>query len=132
MIGLDTNVVIRYLTQDDARQSALASRLFERILSVEHPGFVSLITLCEIVWVLSEGYEADRPRARAVIEGLLASKQIVVEESDLVWKALRAWEGSAADFSDALIGQVLAARGCEKIVTFDKAAAKLPGFELLA
>ena len=131
MIGLDTNVVVRYLTQDDAKQSAAASRLFERSLSVDNPGYVALITLCEIAWVLAECYDADQSRIRSVIEGLLGSKQILVEDADLVWKALRSWEDSAADFSDALIGQTLSARGCEKIVTFDKSAAKLPGFELL-
>ena len=67
-----------------------------------------------------------------VIEGLLGSRQVVVEDADLVWKALRAWEKSSADFSDALVGQALVAHGCEKVVTFDKAAAKLPNFELLA
>ena len=132
MIGLDTNVVIRYLTQDDAKQAALASRLFEHTLSAEHPGFVGFITLCEIAWVLTECYDADKAQIRAVMEGLLSSKQILVEEAELVWKALRAWEKSSADFSDALMGQAAAARGCEKVVTFDKAAARLPGFELLA
>ncbi len=132
MIGLDTNVVIRYLTQDDVKQAAVATKLFEHTLSVELPGFVSLITLCEIAWVLAESYDADKARIRAVIEGLLASKQIIVEEADLVWKALRAWGKSSADFSDALMGQALTARGCKRIVTFDKSAARLPGFELLA
>ena len=132
MIGLDTNVVVRYLTQDDAKQAALASKLFEQVLSVDQPGFVSLITLCEIAWVLADCYDADKARIRAVIEGLLGSKQVVVEEADLVWKALRAWEKSSADFSDALLGQALTARGCGRIVTFDKSAARLPRFELLA
>ena len=131
MIGLDTNVIVRYVTQDDPRQSAAASRLFERALTVEHPGFVGLITLCEIAWVLADCYDAEKSRIAAVIEGLLGSRQLVVEEAEIVWKALRAWEKSAADFSDVLVGQVLIARGCEKIVTFDRAAARLPSFELL-
>ena len=131
MIGLDTNVIVRYVTQDDARQSAVASRLFERVLSVERPGFVSLITLCEIAWILADCYDADKPRILAVIEALLGSRQLVVEDAELAWKALRAWDKSGADFSDALRGQVLASRGCEKVVTFDKAAARLAGFELL-
>lgn len=132
MIGLDTNVIVRYVTQDDARQAAAASRLFERILTVERPGFVGLITLCEVAWVLADCYEADKPRIAAVIEGLLGTRQLMVEEAEIVWKAMRAWEKSSADFSDVLVGQILAARGCEKVVTFDRAAAKLPGFELLA
>lgn len=131
MIGLDTNVIVRYVTQDDAKQSAVASRLFEHVLSVERPGFVSLIALCKIAWVLAECYDADKSRISAVIEALLGSRQLVVEDAELAWKALRAWDKSAADFSDALLGQVLASRGCEKVVTFDKAAARLAGFELL-
>ena len=110
----------------------MASRLFEHTLSVEQPGFISHITLCEIAWALADCYEADKARIHAVIAGLLGSRQIVVEEADLVWKALRSWEKSSADFSDALMGQALAARGCDKIVTFDKSAARLPGVEMLA
>lgn len=131
MIGLDTNVIVRYLTQDDPRQAATAARVFERELSDEEPGFVSLITLCETAWVLADCYSADKAHVRAVVEGLLSSRQLVVEEAEVVWKALRAWEGTAADFSDVLVGLVALAHGCGKVYTFDKAAAKLPGFALL-
>ena len=131
MIGLDTNVIVRYVTQDDPRQAAAATRVFERELSDDEPGFVSLITLCETAWVLADCYSADKPRVRAVVEGLLSSRQLVVEEAEIVWKALRAWEGASADFSDVLVGQVALANGCSKVFTFDKAAAKLPGFALL-
>lgn len=131
MIGLDTNVVVRYLVQDDAAQSAAATRLMERALSAERPGLITTVTLCEIVWVLAECYGADRVRIGAVIEGLLASKQLIVEDADIVWNALGDWRGSSADFSDALIGRQVAARGGEKVVTFDRAASKLARFELL-
>lgn len=132
MIGLDTNVVVRYLTQDEPKQAAAASKLFEHVLSVEQPGFISLITLCEIVWVLADCYDAGKPRILAVVEGLLGSRQLLVEDAELVWKATRTWQASSADFSDALTGEVFAARGCAKAVTFDKAAGRLPGFELLS
>jgi predicted nucleic-acid-binding protein len=131
VIGLDTNVVVRYVVQDDARQAAVATRLFERNLSPDNPGFVSCITLCETAWVLAECYDAGREQIAKVLEGLLASKQLVVEQPDAAWKALRAWRASSADFADALIGQIVAAHGGEKTVTFDRAAAKLAGFELL-
>ena len=131
MIGLDTNVVVRYLVQDDPTQSAAATRLVERVLTDEEPGFVTAVTLCEIVWVLAECYEADRERIEAVIEGLLTSRQLLLEHADVVWSALADWRGSAADFSDALIGRLVVARGGAKTVTFDRAAAKLPSFELL-
>ena len=131
MIALDTNVVVRYLAQDEPRQSAAATRLMEKILTAENPGFISLVTLCEVAWVLGECYGADRERTRAVVEGLLGTRQLEVESPELVWKALRAWQGTNADFSDALIGQVALAHGASKVVTFDKSAARLPSFELL-
>lgn len=132
MIGLDSNVLVRYLVQDDPKQSALATRFIERTLSTDNPGFVSAIVLCEIAWVLAECYGADRKGVREVVEGLLATKQLVIEQAEVVWKALRAWEGVSADFSDALIGQIVTAHGGDRTVTFDRAAARLPGFELLA
>jgi predicted nucleic-acid-binding protein len=93
---------------------------------------VSLVTVCELGWVLAECYGSDTAGVRAVVEGLLGSRQIVVEDSDLVWRAISKWQKSTADFSDVLIGEVCTARGCEKIVTFDKTAAKLEHFELLS
>ncbi|MBI2319974.1 MAG: type II toxin-antitoxin system VapC family toxin [Betaproteobacteria bacterium] len=131
MIGLDTNVIVRYLVQDDPAQAPLATRFIERTLSSDNPGFITSITLCEIAWVLAECYSADRKRIRDVLEGLLSSKQILVERSELAWKALRDWDASGADFSDALVGHTVAVHGGAKTVTFDRAAAKLPGFELL-
>lgn len=132
MIGLDTNVIIRYVVQDEPRQSAVATRLMEKTLSADNPGFVAVVTLCEIAWVLAECYQADRPRIRAVVECLLGTKQIMVESPELVWKALRAWKGSSADLSDALIGEIASVQGANRVMTFDKAAARLPMFELLA
>ena len=131
MIGLDTNVVVRYLAQDDARQSSAATRLFENVLTPETPGFVSCVVLCELTWVLSECYDADRARIRQALDGLLAAKQVVVEAPDVVRRALRAWAHGAADFADALVGQLAAEHGASVTLTFDRAAAKLPGFELL-
>jgi predicted nucleic-acid-binding protein len=131
VIGLDTNVIVRYVVQDDPKQSPAATRLFERTISPEMPGFVTGIVLCEVAWVLAECYEADRKRIREVIEGLLTAKQIAVESPEAAWKALRAWDASSADFADALIGQVVLEHGGKKTVTFDRAASKLPGFELL-
>ena len=131
MIGLDTNVVVRYLAQDDPRQSAAVTRLFEHTLSPEDPGFVSTIVMCELAWVLAECYDADRARIRGAVEGLLASRQIAVEAPETVRRALRAWADSGADFADALIGGVATENGASKTVTFDRAAAKLAGFELL-
>lgn len=131
MVGIDTNVLVRYLTQDDPKQSAIATRFIEDRLSADNPGFVSAVTLCEIAWVLAMSYGADRKGIRRTVENLLATKQLVIERAELVWKALRASEGAPAEFSDALIGQIAAAHGCETTVTFDRAAGKLSGFKVL-
>lgn len=131
MIGLDTNVVVRYIVQDDEKQAAAATRLIEKTLSPENPGFICLVTLAEIVWVLEECYQADRAKVAAVVEGLLSSRQLLVEQAEIAWRAVRAWTGGSADLSDALIAQVGLAAGCTKVATFDRAAAALEGFELL-
>ena len=132
MIGLDSNVIVRYLAQDDPRQSPVATRLIEKSLAADSPGFVSLVTLCEVIWVLEDCYAVSRERLGAVVEGLLAARQIEVESAELVWKALRAWQPSSADLADAIIGELALSQGCKKTFTFDKAAAKLASFELLA
>lgn len=132
MTGIDTNVLVRYLAQDDPKQSPLATRFIEGSLSAGSPGFISLVTLCETAWVVADLYGANQKRIREVIERLLATRQLVIEQAETVWKALRAWEGANADFSDALIGQLAIAHGAAITVTFDRAAAKLPGFELLS
>ena len=131
MIGLDTNVVIRYLVQDDESQSAIATDLIENSLSTEAPGYVNHITLCEIVWVLKRCYGVAKPEISEIIHGLLATKQIVVENVGVAWRALRAFENKSSDFCDALIGQSNLEVGCEHTATFDKNAAGLPGFTLL-
>ncbi len=131
MIGLDTNVVIRYLVQDDKKQSAAATRFIEKSLTTDVPGYINHITLCEIVWVLQRCYDVTKQQLRDVIEGLLTTKQLIVENVEVAWKALRAYDANGADFCDALIGQANIYSGCERTVTFDKKAASLPGFDLL-
>jgi len=131
LIGLDTNVVIRYLVQDDKKQSAAATRFIENSLTVDTPGYINHITLCEIVWVLQRCYDVTKQQVREIIEGLLTTKQLIVENVEVTWKALRAYDANNADFCDALIGQVNIHSGCERTVTFDKKAAYLPGFDLL-
>ncbi len=132
MIGLDTNVVVRYLTQDDPRQSQIAARLMEKTLSAGEPGFISLVVLAEIVWVLVSLYFVDRAGIVQVVSGLLTTEQLRVESAELVWRAKRRYEASKADFSDALVAECALAAGCKRSVTFDRSAAATSGFDLLA
>ena len=123
MTGLDTNVLVRYIMQDDAKQSALATRLVES-LSAESPGFVALVSVVELGWVLASAYDLDRAQLAEALEGLLRTQEIVVEQAETVWKALRVFRASNADFADCLIERAAAAAGCERTMTFDRAAAR--------
>jgi predicted nucleic-acid-binding protein len=93
------------------------------------PGYINHIILCEIVWVLQRCYDVKKQQVREIIEGLLTTKQFIVENVEVAWKAVRAFDANNADFCDALIGQANTHSGCEHTVTFDKKAASLPGFE---
>ena len=130
MIGLDTNVLVRYIMQDDARQSALATRLVES-LSVESPGFVPLVSVVELAWVLSSAYALDRGQVVQAFESLLRTKEIVVERAEIVWKALRVFQRANADFADCLIERSAAVAGCDRTMTFDRGAAKSCGMTLV-
>jgi predicted nucleic-acid-binding protein len=131
MIGLDTNVVVRYLTQDEPAQAALANELIEGMLSAENPGFVSTVTLVEIVWVLESGYECGRAQVVAVMERLLRARSLLIEHADRAWQATRMYAQGKADFADCMIERAGHANGCEHTTTFDRAAAKGAGMKLL-
>jgi len=131
MIGLDTNVVLRYLAQDDPRQSKAARALIEDRLTRDEPGHIAAISIAEIAWVLKRLYAASRDEIADAIEGLLAAPTIVVEHRSLIRQAVQDFRGSAADFSDCVIGCINTGAGCDTTVTFDRAAAKLARFELL-
>ena len=130
MIGLDTNVLVRYIMQDDDKQSALATRLVES-LSVESPGFVPLVSVVELAWVLSSAYALDRGQVVQAFESLLRTKEIAVERAEIVWKALRVFQGANADFADCLIERSAAVAGCDRTMTFDRAAARSCGMTLV-
>jgi predicted nucleic-acid-binding protein len=120
LIGLDTNVVIRYLVQDDKKQSDAATRFIEKSLTAESPGYINHIILCEIVWVLQRCYGVRKQQIREIVEGLLTSKQLVVDNVEVTWKALRAFDSHKAGFCDSLIAQANIYSGCEYTITFDK------------
>jgi len=131
MIGLDTNVLVRYIMQDDLKQSPLATRLVES-RSAESPGYVPLVSVVELFWVMSAAYELDQDQLVAVLEGLLRTKELAIERAEIVWKALRIYQTSNVDFADCLIERSAAAAGCEKTMTFDRGAAKSAGMTLVA
>jgi predicted nucleic-acid-binding protein len=134
MIGLDTNVLVRYVAQDDAKQAALATRLIERQLSATKPGFISAVVLAELCWVLTRLYGATHAELRAMVEDLLNSQQFHMEHREAVQGALahlQTTQGKRAGFVDALVAALAEAQGCERTFTFDKGAAKPAGMALL-
>lgn len=122
MIGLDTNVVVRYLVQDDPQQAGRATAFIERELSADNPGFISLVVLTEIAWVLRSCYGIDRENISRTFRALLEARQLWVERTDLVVRALRRYAENTADFSDALIVELARDQGCDEIVSFDRKA----------
>jgi predicted nucleic-acid-binding protein len=131
MIGLDTNVMVRYIMQDDSKQSPLATRIMES-LSAEALGFVPLVVIVELSWVLSSAYDLDRDQLVTAFEALLRTKELVVERGETVWKALRHFRQTSADFADCLISCSAETAGCAKTMTFDRGAAKNGGMTLIA
>ena len=131
MIGLDTNVLVRYIMQDDPKQSPMATRLVES-LTGDQPGFVPLVAVVELVWVLSSSYRLTREQQVEALDLLLRSREIVVDRADLVLQAQRRFARGGADFADCLIERIAQAQGCRTTMTFDAAAAKAAGMTLVA
>ena len=122
MIGLDTNVLVRYIAQDDRRQAAKATHLIEEECSETRPGFVATIVIAELVWVLESCYGSAKAEIVTVLQRILRTKQLVVQEAETTWKAVRLFEASKADFADCLIERISATHECEYTSTFDKHA----------
>ena len=130
MIGLDTNVVVRYLTHDDAAQTAAAVKVIDA-LSPDSPGFISLIVMAELVCVLEVSYRFEKNEIEHVLDTLLRSSELVIERAEIVAQALRKFSASRADFVDCLIERCGHAAECQYTVTFDQNAASAAGMKLL-
>jgi predicted nucleic-acid-binding protein len=121
MIGLDTNIIVRYLTHDDPAQTAAAVKLIDS-LSPESPGFLSLVVVAELVWVLEVAYRFRKKEIEEALGILLQSKELVIERAEIVFQALRKFRGSRADFADCLIERTGHAAECQHTFTFDRNA----------
>lgn len=128
MIGLDTNVVLRYLLQDDPAQTRQANRIFEQQLSAANPGFLNLATVLEIVWVLRSVLGRTPIQIAAHLETMLSRTTLEVQNAEQVYEAAFALKRGTGEFEDALIGALNAWAGCSSTVTFDRKAGRLPHF----
>jgi len=131
MNGLDTNVLVRYVTQDDAAQAQKATKCITSACTANDPCQIDRIVLCELVWVLEPGYGYSRDQIGEFMESLLHTRQFEFKSRDASLAALRHYRQGKADFADALIGAANRNTGCETTFTFDRKAAGLERFTLL-
>jgi len=129
LIGIDTNVILRYVLNDDPEQYAIAVRLFES-LTPERLGFVTQVSLVEVYWVLSRSMKLPRAKCLAVIRGLVETRTLEFDDGESVVRALALAE-EGADFADALIQGTMELFGADETVTFDRAASARLGWRLL-
>jgi predicted nucleic-acid-binding protein len=131
MIGLDTNILVRYLTQDDPDQSRKATNEIEKGLSAGHMFFIADIVMCELVWVLETAYGYERREIVPVLENILRTKQFQFDNKDLLWKSLADYRTKKGDFADHLIGRAGHNAGCSETLTFDAELKNNPIFRVL-
>lgn len=130
MIGLDSNILVRYFAQDDPIQSPKATDILERWLSEGSPGFVSVVAMVETAWVLKRSYGLTDAEIAAAIELTLQADALIVESKQDVFTAMIALKQGRGSFADALIAELGARAGCSHTLTFDRKALRLPGFQL--
>lgn len=129
MIGIDTNVLVRYLVRDEPEQTALADQLLDG-LEADDPAFISVVVLVETWWVLRRSYRFSRQECLSVMTGLAGSRQLVLDGAEVVRQALTS-AAAGADFADALIAALGRRAGCTETVTFDQGSARRAGMRLL-
>ena len=130
MIALDTNVLVRYLVRDDARQAEAARALLES-LTAERPGYVCREVAVELVWVLERAYDLARDQIATILEELVATEGLVVEDADDVARAASTYRAAGVGFSDLMILAAAKRSGAHPLYTFDQKAARLDGISLL-
>jgi predicted nucleic-acid-binding protein len=128
MLGLDTNVLVRYLVRDNEAQFERARRLIRRTVAADAGVFVSLLVLQETEWVLRSRYDFSKAEIIETISALLDTTEIRFEDEPTIEEALFLWKDSVADFSDCLIGTHNRRLGCTATATFDARAAALAAF----
>jgi predicted nucleic-acid-binding protein len=128
MIGLDTNVLVRFLVRDDEEQFTRAERLIRRSANAGEPVFISLLVLLETEWVLRSRYKLDKSEILGAFSELLSSMDLSFEDEPSIEEALFLWKDSPAQFADCLIGARHRTLGCAATASFDSDAVKLPGW----
>jgi len=129
MIGVDTNVLVRFVVEDDKRQTEHANALFRRALAKGEQIFVSDVVLCQLVWVLAAAYRVPRQEIAELLTNLMRARQIEIDDADLVRQALDAFRAGRGDFADYVIRERAMSAGCSSVATFEKRLWAESGFE---
>ena len=124
MVALDTNVIVRYIAQDDNRQSKIATHIFEEVITEDNHGFLTAISLCETLWVLKRAYDQPKETLIKVLETLLQTDFLELEHRDLVWGAIEDFRNGKADFSDYFLARIGKRHGASTTFSFDANALK--------
>jgi predicted nucleic-acid-binding protein len=128
MLGVDTNVLVRFLVRDDEVQFERARKLIKREITAGRRVFISQLVLLETEWVLRSRYSLPKNLIIEAISGLLDAADVRFEDEPAIEEALFIWKDATADFADCLIGAKNRRLGCRATATFDLKASKLPGF----
>jgi predicted nucleic-acid-binding protein len=128
MIALDTNVLVRFLVEDDKVQSAKAAKLVERAIARDETLFVSDVVVCETVWVLLSAYQVSRVEVAELLAQLFKATHLGFRDVEPLLRSLDAFVAGRGDFADYLILEHARAAGCSEVATFDKALLKENGF----
>ena len=131
MIGLDTNVVVRLLVQDDAAQLRRVRKTLARECSEENPGLIGSIVLVETVRVFECAYQYGRMDIARALETLLRIRELEVQCRNEAWEALTHYRNEKDDFSDCYLAAVNRSLGCTDTLTLDRQAARLPSFRAI-
>ena len=131
MIGLDTNALLRLLTEDDAAQAAVVRKRLAALDSTPESVMLNNTVLVETIWTLRRLYNFERGELQNLLEQLLSASTFCFENREVIARASALFQSSSADFSDCLIVAQNIALGCETTVTFDKAMGSFPRVELL-
>ena len=132
MIALDTNVLVRYFTQDESKQAAMAAAEIEGTAEKDEKMLIQPLVLCELVWVLETAYGSSKAELLGVLDQIVRTRQFEVADKDTVWHALADFRHGKADFSDYYLGRANERDGASQTLTFDKALKGSPRFRVLS
>lgn len=129
MIGVDTNILVRYLTQDDEKQANIVNKFLAQYEHQTGSIFINNIVICELIWVLERGYKYSKKEIISVVRVILSTVEFTFEQAEILWLSLNDYEKYNANFPDILLGKINKISGCDFTISFDSKALNLKEFD---